>query len=169
MPQESRALPPGRRIAVTGTQRLTPSAQGFVEAVILALLQDTHVITGTCIGVDTVVAHTAFMRGLYVTAIVPAKREKVDPEWRAYCTDFYEMPDGDPEPYRRRNEEVVRRGDILAGFPTFPEKHSRSIRSGTWMTVRIARQAGKPVYLWLLSELSLTASMPIVLPWEEEG
>jgi hypothetical protein len=43
--------------------------------------------------------------------------------------------------YRDRNYDIVAACDLLIAIPQYPENDSRSERSGTWQTVRIARRA----------------------------
>ncbi len=47
--------------------------------------------------------------------------------------------------YRTRNKHIVTASDILLAFPSGSEKSQP--RSGTWMTVRIARKLGKKILI----------------------
>lgn len=111
---------------------------------------DAHIITGACIGVDSIVARVATGLLLRHTAILPEKRGLVDKYWQVYCTDFVEFKGS----YKKRDEEIVRRSDLLFAFPSCDEKdHTGAyVRSGTWMTVRLARQKGIPIILTKVKE-----------------
>jgi hypothetical protein len=43
--------------------------------------------------------------------------------------------------YRQRNQRIVFMSDRILAVAAYPEDHGRSRRSGTWMTVRMARKA----------------------------
>jgi hypothetical protein len=80
-------------------------------------------VTGACIGVDAYV-------GELMSRWFPLARHVV----------IINMP---PESsYRDRNLNIVRLSNKLIGFPRYAEHDPRSRRSGTWMTVRIARRLG---------------------------
>ena len=100
-------------------------------------------VTGGCIGVDALVARMAHGGRRRVHTVVPADRSRVDPYWRKHCDTFEELDPGTT--YSDRNERIVELSDRLVAFPEYPEHHNLSRRSGTWMTVRIAGRAGKPV------------------------
>jgi hypothetical protein len=98
--------------------------------------------------VDALAARIAHGGRRRVHTIVPADRSRVDPYWRDHCDTFEEMPSGTD--YRARNERIVELSDRLVALPEYPEDDHWSRRSGTWMTVRIARRAGKPVAVVVL-------------------
>ncbi len=47
--------------------------------------------------------------------------------------------------YNERNRDIVNESDLLIACPAYPENDKRSQRSGTWQTVRIARNIDRPV------------------------
>lgn len=119
-----------------------------IEALVSELPEGTRVVTGACQGADAMVARAAKRAGYHVHTIVPANRRVVDVDWQRYCDTFEEMPAGTD--YRARNKRIVELSDRLIALPEYPETAVQSQRSGTWMTVRIARHAGKPVTVHLL-------------------
>lgn len=135
------------RVGFTGSRQMTPGMRAYIEETIEALPGDTIVVTGGCIGVDAYAASVAYRSGLEVYTILPANRELVHPLWRSVCTSYYEMPKGTT--YRDRNREIVKASDRLYVVPIYPEDHPSSRRSGTWMTARIARQRGCPIYIYI--------------------
>lgn len=148
------------RVSTSGTRAMMTTAQHvFITERILALPRGTVVVTGGCIGVDALIARVAYESGyLRVHAILPSDHRQVDQEWQRYCHTSYQMPPGTS--YRQRDREVVHDGDNLLAFPMYDEwNHAsstgdpRSIRSGTWMTVRIARRLNKPVETFVLDDI----------------
>lgn len=137
------------RIGWTATRHLTDELRAWITDTIHALPIDATVITGGCVGGDAYIARVASERGMDVHAILPANRSQVDPEWAQYCTTVTQMPEGST--YRDRNAEIVRVSGWIYAAPAHPEHDPRSRRSGTWMTVRIARREGVPIRLpdWL--------------------
>lgn len=108
-------------------------------------------VTGACQGGDAWIG-----AWLYVTrpaaehvVVVPCNRRQVDPWWTRTgslpLVTVIDMPPGTN--YADRNRELVARADQVFGFPAFPEEDPRSQRSGTWQTIRMARDAGK-LRLW---------------------
>jgi len=99
-------------------------------------------VTGACIGVDAYVGELMsrwFPLARHVV-VVPSDRSRVDPGYLVWASQIINMP---PESsYRDRNLNIVRLSNKLIGFPRYPEHDPRSRRSGTWMTVRIARRLG---------------------------
>lgn len=53
----------------------------------------------------------------------------------------------EPKPYRFRNRDIVASVGLLIACPAYTENDSRSWRSGTWQTIRMARNARKPVFI----------------------
>jgi predicted Rossmann-fold nucleotide-binding protein len=132
-------------IGISGTRSLNDDRAAAVTAVIETLPKDATVVTGGCVGVDAHVARVAYGLGLHVVTILPADRKAVDPDWRRFCHEYEEMLPGST--YRDRNRRIVQRSDQLLAFPLYPEKDARSTRSGTWQTVRIARNMGREITL----------------------
>lgn len=135
-------------VGFTGTRSLPTSCYADVERIVKALPQGTRVVTGGCVGVDDFVAFTAHANGYPVHSVVPADQSRVAPGWGDYCSSFEVMPPGTD--YRARNERIVELSDRIIAIPEALEDAARSRRSGTWMTVRIARRAGKPVQVEIL-------------------
>jgi len=88
--------------------------------------------------------------------IVPAQRGQVDGdvlqrfdalESPRHVIEY--MPVGTT--YRQRNEQILKHSDLLVAAAEAPEFDARSRRSGTWMTVRIARTLEIPVNTLILS------------------
>ncbi len=50
-----------------------------------------------------------------------------------------------PKPYLQRNRDIVNDCDILIAVPI--DKDVEEVRSGTWMTIRLARKAGKQIII----------------------
>ena len=138
-----------KTVGFTGTRSITLADMPIIRQIVTALPDNAHVITGACIGVDAAVARVARQRGLHVHTVVPADRSRVDPHWRDYCTTFEEMPPGTD--YRARNTRIVELSTDIIAIADRAEDDPKSRRSGTWMTVRIARKAGKPVDEHVLS------------------
>ena len=149
-------------IAFTGEARIDEREAHYVDAVLQTLTPAVDTLrTGACIGVDTAVAEYGLQRGFLVHTVVPANRKAVDPLWREHCSTFFEMPpDTD---YRDRNTRMVQPAQRLIAFPRWSENDNRSIRSGTWMTVRIARKLGIPVTELLLSCIPAIDVKPLAM------
>ena len=103
-------------------------------------------ITGGAVGGDAFIG-----RWLYENrpeaehiVIVPADKSRVDPWWLTVSGPVPElilMPHGST--YRERNIRVVAEGTMVFGFPAYPEDDMRSLRSGSWQAIRMARRAAK--------------------------
>jgi hypothetical protein len=92
---------------------------------------------GDCIGADAL-AHTLAKSLGWRVISHPAE---VAPAWRAF------MPADEvraPRPPLERNQDIV---DETVWLIACPGADREEIRSGTWMTVRAARKAGRPITL----------------------
>lgn len=136
-------------VGFTGTRSLNPMEDiGRLMMILEALPTGTAIVTGACIGVDSFIASQAHNFGLSVHTVVPADRSRVDRRWRDHCDTFEEMASGTD--YRARNVRIVELSTRVIAVPDHAEDAPESRRSGTWMTVRIARKAGKPVDVHVL-------------------
>jgi len=105
------------------------------------LLSEFH--HGGCIGADEE-AHASIRREFPEMRIVvhpgvngkgmPEKRGKFQGAWKVLAA----------RPYLYRNTDIVRGTDCLIATPS---SSAEQLRSGTWATVRRARNTGKRVYL----------------------
>lgn len=138
------------------TISFTASAMNFgppppvVESALSRLPVAERYVTGACEGGDAWIG--AWLRDRRPNArhvvIVPWDRRQVDPWWLrpghplgAPRVTVIDMPPGTG--YGDRNQELVDCADWVVGFPPFPEDDPRSQDSGTWETLRMAREAGK--------------------------
>lgn len=103
-------------------------------------------ITGACRGGDTAIGlylSKKFPKA-YHTVIVPGNLSQVDRWWEKHPPKnltVQEMPF--ESSYKDRNQEIVDNSNTVIGFPEYSEHHPRSLRSGTWQTIRMARKANK--------------------------
>ncbi len=126
------------RVGFSGS-RQTPygEARRIIIDDIDMLPLDTCVITGGCVGVDAVVAEFAHKRGLYVVTILPGNTRLVDPLHMQHAK-WVEALD---RSYKERNARIVHLSNKLNSYPAHAERDNRSTRSGTWQTIRMARDA----------------------------
>lgn len=146
------SLVPGENdfLALSGGRvRLGPREQYEWTRILRTLEGWRGFITGGCVGFDDFAGRTLVK--LFPThehvIYVPANRTLVaawwrGPEYRPF-TQVREMNPGTT--YRDRDQAMIDHGAALLAKPSHPEDDPRSRRSGTWLTVRLARAAGKPV------------------------
>lgn len=141
---------------VTGSRKIqTQQQREHIREVIYlyAIPGVDSLVHGCCVGVDRECAMAAVDHDLKrIVALVPPNRSLVSDVARAASDEIVEITDG-PDGYKRRNQEIVNRSDVLLAFPMYPENHPLSRRSGTWQTIRMARRAGIPVHEYILSEV----------------
>lgn len=131
----------------------TAAREGFspVPGVVVSVLMTAvpHVdryVTGGCVGGDAFIGEWLFQNrpDAEHVVIVPADRSRVGPWWLSCRRDreptVIFMPWGTT--YADRNARLVAEGTFTFGFPAYLEDDSRSRRSGTWQTIRMARKAG---------------------------
>lgn len=146
-------------IAVTGTRGrprphppLLPAEEAIIEEVLAALPPRSWLIVGGQRGVDTVAARRGKQNGHRIHLVVPSA--PYDPESHRYADDIEVAPVGinAAHSYKIRDARMVELGVRLLAFPKTPVEE---IRSGTWLTVRMARKAHKPVEIHPLRDLVL--------------
>lgn len=120
----------GSRIGLTMQQ--SEKARGLL---VMANADELH--HGDCVGADEELARFAANLGVRTVAHPPTNIRH-----RAYHESSRVLP---PKDYRRRNIDIVNACDVLWAFPSGEEGDQP--RSGTWMTVRIARQSRKPIII----------------------
>jgi hypothetical protein len=180
-----------RTVSFTAARDMDEAArQGVVTNVLTVRVPHAgRYVTGACTGGDAFIG-----RWLYANrpeaehaVIVPANRSRIDAWWleaKGPAVTVIEMPPGTT--YADRNARLVAEASAVFAFPAYPEDDPRSLRSGTWQTVRMSRKAGnfsqwhlvKPLYRgmverWtsvLLGEELAARDHPVVpVPGEEEG
>lgn len=123
------------RLGFTGTQRgMTPRQRDSVR-LILSQQSVSEVHHGDCVGADQefdVLAHELDVR----VVVHPPD----DPRKRAFVLGYAEIRE--ERPYLVRNAEIVSETDVLVATP---KGDREELRSGTWATIRRARQQGKQV------------------------
>lgn len=128
-------------VGFTGTRREPTKDERFrIAGLIHHLPEGTRIVTGGCVGVDHFVAAFARKEGRPVHTVVPSDRSRVAPTWRKHCDTFEEMSTGTS--YRDRNARIVELSDRVLAIPDHDELTPESLRSGTWQTIRMGRNAG---------------------------
>lgn len=127
------------QIGFTGTQQGMSDKQKVTVASLLDVLTSAdggHVHHGDCIGADSEFHSLAQERGLRIEIHPPVNSSK-----RAFCKGDIEWPEYD---YRARNQHIVNCADVLIATPALEHETQRS---GTWMTIRMARRKGIPLLI----------------------
>lgn len=125
-------------VGFTGTRKGMTQLQRDALPVILRRLRLTAGRHGDCIGADKQ-CH-AIMRELRAKMF---GHPGSDGPLRAHC-DFDEC--AEPRDYLRRNQDIVNLSECMVAAPGQREEQQRS---GTWATVRYAKQAGRLlIILW---------------------
>jgi len=145
-------------VAVTGARGFRKGeeeiARGIVRKTLEGLQGVTEFRTGAAFGVDTVACEVGLnsFKKAWHRLYVPDQPHNADVVemfdlWRdARRADIIRMPKGSS--YRDRNIAMVEGAEMVCAFPSTGEE---IVRSGTWMTVRLARRAGVPLLVVPLS------------------
>lgn len=144
------------RYGISGSRsRLNARQRALVLAVLAGLAPGVEYTSGGCAGIDAFAGRwlADWRPQARQRVVVPADRHHVDPWWvepeHAGKVEVVEMSPGTS--FRDRNKVVLSHSDMLVAFPAWPEGDARSRRSGTWMTVRIARRQQIPVVVNVLN------------------
>lgn len=119
----------------SGTRRgATPAQLAKVELFLKQRRAWWH--HGDCVGADEQVHDLARGHGWKIAIHPP-----IIPRFRAFCVgDLIHQP----LEYLQRNHAIV---SVCAKLVATPRTYSRESRSGTWATIRYARDQGKPVMI----------------------
>ena len=125
-------------LGFTGTRVGLSEAQKNTLKDLLQIFLDpkTQIHHGDCLGADAEIHELCVILGFSIHIHPPS-----NPRFRAFCesADFSHQP----KEYLARNRAIVNASSLLVAAPSGPEKQ----RSGTWATVRFARQKEKPIVL----------------------
>lgn len=147
------------KVAITGNRRLAEVDIGIIRAAVRRRVLDKSVkelIFGGAIGADTVALAEALaarpaIGTPQITVVLPMTvlDQPIAARPFIYQADtIVEMKQSrrvGNGMYRTRNEEMVRRAGRVVAFWDGVE------RGGTWMTMNIARRAGKPVEVVIIA------------------
>jgi len=123
------------KVGFTGTRKGMTPVQLLRVGHLLDGLRPQEVHHGDCIGADKQFNDMVYKR--IRCLIHPPENDK----YRAHCKGSLVYP---AKPYIDRNHDIVDETDMLIAAPAQPNP---IVRSGTWSTVRYARQRGKFVIL----------------------
>lgn len=137
------------RVGITGTRQFHPVQHGpIVSRALGTILQENEVVevtTGGAGGIDAVV-------GLSLRKALPDAQHNIClPEDRSHTSYWWDDDDDQVRviacsDYRARNAEIVARSELLVAFPYLQLQR----RSGTLMTVNIAKKLDVPVRVFVL-------------------
>lgn len=149
-----------RRVADAKTIGVSGSREGDIMAhygLVYAALAETvragaftRLANGGCKGIDDIAGQAGHGLGLLVHTILVPNWEKIEwtADWWEYTDTTATMSHGTG--FKERDQAVVDTSEALLAFPLYAERHSQSRRSGTWMTIRLAREKGIPVEVIVL-------------------
>jgi hypothetical protein len=125
-------------IGITGTRfgLAVPQSKGLFEVLRRLFVPDSVLHHGDCKGVDEQGAALARSMGYELCSHPPS-----DDKLRAFVPSRFLMW---PLPYMERNRAIVLQSSVLVACP---DSQVETLRSGTWSTVRIARELVLPVVL----------------------
>lgn len=123
-------------VGFTGTRRGMTAQQKLLVRDGLRILEPEHVVHGDCIGADA--DFHAICQELNIDIHI---RLSILPT-RAYCSGAKKIHDAKPP--IDRNHDIVDEADVMLATP---DTEQEKLRSGTWATIRYARNR-KPLRIY---------------------
>jgi hypothetical protein len=145
-------MPDALRVGFTGSRYVDRLHYATIDEVLARYLDAQEYTTGGAVGVDTYVLRK-------LSAWCPEAKHRVclpehGPDWDnpylELATEVIYVPNTEKHEHRSRNKAILDFSDLLIAMPLHPEDNPQSKRSGSWMTIRMARQRGIPVDLTVL-------------------
>lgn len=138
----------------TGSRYLDLTHHALLDEVLTAHLDGDVYITGGAVGVDTYVLRkmAAWLPEATHRVYLPEHGPDWDNSFLELADEVTRVPDTMRHPHRSRNAAIVADADVLLAFPLHAESHGQSRRSGTWMTVNLARKADVEVIITVLDQ-----------------
>lgn len=127
------------KIGFTGTREGMSEAQRRTVYDLLLRLPVTEAHHGDCVGADAQF-HDVLLGGFGLSNVPIILHPPDVPTLRAFSLCVNEVRA--PKPFLDRNRDIVDECDLLIAAP---RHDAEEMRSGTWATVRYARQTGKPI------------------------
>lgn len=130
------------KVGFTGTRNLRPDDRMLIDSVLVDLVEHcnaTEFITGGCLGVDGYIVRfgiESWGNAVNQVIIAPANHKLVDEKALELAHSVIQMRKGTS--YRDRNEKIVKEAYIMMAF-----WDGKTVRSGTLMTMNIAKREGK--------------------------
>jgi len=132
------------RYGFTGTRAVEGYESDITTWLDSVVVNGTEFTTGACVGFDALAAR--HLAAMYPDAlhrlIVPSNRSQIDAqlltEFDALNTSAVELMSSGTS-YKSRNARILDHTDVLIGVAEYPERHGKSVRSGTWQTIRMGR------------------------------
>ncbi len=134
-------------LGVTASQTGLTEAQTRSAAYLVTSKAVAELHHGDCIGGDAQLHDIASANSIRTVVHPPSNESK-----RAFCAADIVLP---PRGYRERNRDIVDSVELLVAFPS---SMFEIVRSGTWMTVRIARATKVPVIVVWPNGLAIRAN-----------
>jgi hypothetical protein len=139
-------------VGITGTRNPLSGPQSATLGTVLAEVSATAggplvLHHGVCQGTDRTAHLIVRQIGGWLIEGHPGRSSDGKSPWRA--TDIEADCDvlHDVLPYAMRNEDITTACSLIVAAPLHPEDDPRSRRSGTWMTVRMARQRSRDIVI----------------------
>src|SRR5262245_4866519 len=116
------------------------SAQKWAIMGFVYKLNPMHAHHGDCVNSDEEFHQVAtYFRALVGNPLIHV-HPPTNPKKRAFCKGDVIYTEA---PYLKRNRNIVAMSDVLIATPHGPEE----VRSGTWATIRYAKQKGIPIHI----------------------